>query len=359
MRALFVMEQQVGHQTFYQNLRRFVDDDPRVEGAWVEVSYEQPGGFWERLSVLPANLRGALRGRAQVRAGLTDAAYEAAFFNTQVPAAIGGRLARRRPYILSTDITPIQYDQMRIYGHRPDRLGPISAYKRRINVETFGGAAWVLPWSAWTRDSLVADYAVDPARIEVLPPGVDLELWAPGGERRKGPLRILFVGGDLHRKGGGQLLEAFRTLRQADRRYDLELHLVTRTPVPPEEGVFVYGDMQPNCPALVALYQSCDLFALPTWGEAFGIAAVEASAVGLPVIATRVGGLVDVVAEGETGLIIEPGDVQALAEGIGLLAGDAALRLRMGRAARSRAEARFSARRNAERVVSLLLEIGG
>jgi len=62
-RALFVMEQQVGHRTYYQNLRRFVDEDSRLDAAWVRVSYKEPGGFWERLPVVSANLRGALRAR--------------------------------------------------------------------------------------------------------------------------------------------------------------------------------------------------------------------------------------------------------------------------------------------------------
>jgi glycosyltransferase involved in cell wall biosynthesis len=358
-RALFVMEQQVGHRTYYQNLRRFVDEDSRLDAAWVRVSYKEPGGFWERLPVVSANLRGALRGRAQVRAGLMGAGHDFAFYNTQVPAAMCGKLARQRPYIVSTDITPIQYDQMRFYGHRPDPPGPLKAYKHRVNVETFGGAAWVLPWSAWTRDSLVADYGVDPARIAILPPGVDLGLWMPGGERPQGSVRLLFVGGDLRRKGGDLLLEAFRALRQSAASPELELHLVTRTPVAPENGVLVYADMQPNAPALIALYQESDLFVLPTWGEAFGIAAVEASAVGLPVIATRVGGLTDVVVEGETGLLIEPGDVQSLVDCIRRLAGDAALRQRLGQAARARAEARFNARQNARRVVDMLMGMGG
>ena len=60
-----------------------------------------------------------------------------------------------------------------------------------------------------------------------------------------------------------------------------------------------HPDLNPNDGALLSLYQSSDLFVLPTEAEAFGIAAIEASAVGLPVIATRVGGLTDVVVDGE------------------------------------------------------------
>jgi glycosyltransferase involved in cell wall biosynthesis len=354
VRALFVMEQQVGHRTYYQNLRRFIEDDARLESAWVLVSYSPSARLWERLPSLPARLRGALRGRDEVRTGITGYPHGVAFYNTQVPAALGGRLARRVPYVLSTDITPLQYDRARIYGHRPDSPGLLRAYKHGVNTVTFRHAARLFPWSTWTRDSLVSEYGVDAQQTEVLPPGVDLALWTPGPARCDGPPRILFVGGDLRRKGGDLLLEAWRALGGGQ---NLELHIVTRTPLAPQEGLFVYQDMQPNSPALVNLYRSCDLFVLPTQAEAFGIAAVEACAAGLPVIASRVGGLVDVVAEGETGMLVEPGDVGGLTERIRMLAGDAGLCARMGSAARARAEARFDARRNAERIVDILLQV--
>ena len=76
-----------------------------------------------------------------------------------------------------------------------------------------------MPWSTWTRRSLVEEYGVDPQRVEVVPPGIDLERWAPG-ERREGPPRILFVGGDLYRKGGATLLVQQLTRRLVDSALD-------------------------------------------------------------------------------------------------------------------------------------------
>ncbi len=88
----------------------------------------------------------------------------------------------------------------------------------------------------------------------------------------------------------------------------------------------------------------CDIFALPTASEALGTAFIEASAHGLPVVGTRVGGVPEVVAHGQTGLLVPPGDVAALAAALGRLAADPPLRLAMGRAgeARIRGDARFS-----------------
>lgn len=352
-RATLVMEQHLGHQTYYQNLRRFVEDEGAVVASWVPVTYSQPDGFWERLPLVPRTIRGTLCGRDQVRRGLEHSACDVLFFNTQVPAVLGGNLTRRRPYVIATDITPIQYDRLsEEYGHRPDRIAPLRSYKHLVNRRFFQQAARLLPWSQWTRQSLIDDYGADPQRIEVIPPGVDLRLWTPGATREKGPMRILFVGGDLYRKGGDTLLRAFSTLTPGT----AELHLVTRTRLPPEQGVRFYHDMQPNHADLVALYQSSDLFVLPTRAEAFGIAAAEAAAAGLPAVVTAVGGLTDIVANGENGFLIQPDDVQTLSERLRMLAEDPNRRARMGRAGRARAELLFDARRNAARVAVCLSE---
>lgn len=350
-RVVFVMEQHVGHYTYYLNLRHVVEQDGRITADWNPVTYSGASALLDRLP-LPGSLRGSLQGMLQARRALAGP-YEVAFFNTQVPAALAGRGLRRRPYVLATDITPVQYDGMSLlYGHRPDRGGPLARYKRRANTALFRGAARVLPWSAWARASLIDDYGVDPARIDVVPPGVDLGRWHPGA-RDGGAARFLFVGGDFYRKGGAALLEAFRSLP----RGLAELHIVTRTPLDPEEGVRIYYDMRPNAPELIQLYQRSDVFVLPTVAEAFGIAAVEACASGLAVLATTVGGLADVVGEGENGFLIAPGDVDALARRMAAVAGDAGLRERLGRASRARAEQRFDAQRNAARVVGHLLEV--
>jgi glycosyltransferase involved in cell wall biosynthesis len=356
VRVTFVMEQHLGHYTYYSNLRRFIDLSPAIEASWAPITYAEPGGIWERLPLLPAHLRGTLRGRKQVREALAHIVSDLVFFNTQVPAALGGKLIRRRPYMIATDLTPIQYDQLaQGYGHQADRPGLLKAAKQRINTRVLREAACLVPWSTWTRDSLIADYGVDANKIKVLPPGVDVTQWKavqrPVDKAR--PLRILFVGGDLYRKGGAVLMRAFRSLP----RGSAELSLVTRTTTPPEEYVVAYNNLQPNSPELIALFERCDVFVLPTEAEAFGIAAVEASAAGLPVIATAVGGLTDIVIDGETGFLLRPGDAEALARRLQTLAADPALRQRMSLAARERVETHFIAQLNAERMIQYMQTI--
>jgi glycosyltransferase involved in cell wall biosynthesis len=102
-----------------------------------------------------------------------------------------------------------------------------------------------------------------------------------------------------------------------------------------------------------------DVFAIPSRAEGFGVAALEASAMALPVIGSRVHGIPDVVQDGQTGLLVPPGDVEALAATIERLAGDAGLRRTMGEAGRAFVEERYRWEENAalmERIYRHVLE---
>ena len=70
MRVAFLMEQHIGHRTFYLNLRRHISIDPRLDSRWVEISYYQDNGGIEKSPIIPASLKGDLRGFLQTRQGL-------------------------------------------------------------------------------------------------------------------------------------------------------------------------------------------------------------------------------------------------------------------------------------------------
>jgi len=350
----FVVEQHLGHRTYAENLARAMAAMPGVQATWIPVRYEHdvPWSRW-----LPSEqLRAVLRGRAEVHTGLRRAARDVTVFNTQVPAVISGRIARRAPYVLCADVTPIQYDRMAAgYDHRADRPGPGRWVKYRWNRSVFQRAAAHAPWSSWVRDSLVQDYGVEPGRIAVIPPGVDTTQWQPAQPVGDGVMRILFVGGDFERKGGDLLMRAVASLPTGS----YELHVVTRSDVPRRDGVVVHHGLNQNDPELRRLFARSDVFVLPSHAETFGIAAVEGAAAGLPLVLSSIGGLADLVVDGVTGFAVPPGDGDALAIALRRLLDAPDLRRTMGHAARERATREFDATTNARRLVHLCASCAG
>jgi glycosyltransferase involved in cell wall biosynthesis len=348
----FVMEQVLGHTTHYQTLRRCLEREPDVIPHWVEVTYDGDGRL-ERQRWIPPAVRSTTRGYLQVRDGLRGQSLDAILFHTQKPAVFQWDLLARIPTVLSLDVTPIQYDALGdAYGHQPDGDTAVAWVKHRINRRTFDLAHRIVAWSTWNKSSLMADYGVPEDKVLVIPPGVDLDLWSrPVDERpRHEKPRVLFVGGDFGRKGGDLLLAWFR-----GRGRDLcDLDLVTRADVSPEPGVRVLRDIAGNSPEARRLFFGADVFVLPSLGECFGIASVEAMAAGLPVITTRVGGSEDIVDDGHTGYLVRPNDVHDLGAALERLLGDVALRRQMGARGRARARWHFDAASNARALLTVL-----
>jgi glycosyltransferase involved in cell wall biosynthesis len=349
-----VLEQHLGHRTYAENLEHALSGEPDLRPVWVPVRYAA-GPWWIERVPLPGAVRAVARARREMRS-LAGAGADVHVFNTQVPAVIGSRRARAVPYVVVTDVTPRQYDRIAgEYGHRADR-GPVRALKHAWNRRVLTGASHAVAWSSWARASYVDDYGIPVERTSVIPPGVDTSRFEPAPrDAGGGSVRILFVGGDFERKGGFELLEAAAGLPAGV----AEIVLVTKTVgeqavAVPGVTVRVIDDLAPNDDRLVRLFRDSDVFVLPTRAEAFGIAAAEAGASGLPVIATAVGGLSDIVVDGETGITVAPGDVAALTSALRTLVADRDLRLRYGAAARARAVALFDAGTNAGRLLEIV-----
>jgi glycosyltransferase involved in cell wall biosynthesis len=182
-------------------------------------------------------------------------------------------------------------------------------------------------------------------RIRVIPNGVDVGEFAEVGPRRdRNELVGLFVGRlDPDQKGLDVLVRAMSKLPQ---NYPLRLRLVGEDWGGAEllrqlaerlgvaDRVTMVGKV-PR-PEVVREFAEADFLVLPSRFEPFGIVLLEAMAAGLPVVASRVGGIPEIVSEGETGLLVEPDNPDALAEALRLLCQDESLRFSMGRSARER-----------------------
>jgi glycosyltransferase involved in cell wall biosynthesis len=118
-------------------------------------------------------------------------------------------------------------------------------------------------------------------------------------------------------------------------------------------NVVVHSDLAPNSDELVDLYNDADVFVLPTRADTYSMVALEAMAMGLPVVISDVGGIADIVVEGETGYLLPVDDRSRLRERLRALRADRPLRLSMGSKGRARVEQRF----NLEHHVSTVLEL--
>jgi glycosyltransferase involved in cell wall biosynthesis len=117
-------------------------------------------------------------------------------------------------------------------------------------------------------------------------------------------------------------------------------------------GHIAYGD-------LPRYYPGADVLVIPSFSETFGMTLVEAMACEVPVVATRVGGIPEVVANGETGILVEPGDPSVLADAILRVLSDDSLKQSMGKEGRRRVLAHFSWEQVSKVLLSHYAEICG
>ena len=210
------------------------------------------------------------------------------------------------------------------------------------------GAHHLLCNSALLKDFLVSRYKLPCHRITVALNGVDTDFFQPSPNGRpQGPPVLLSVARLVPDKDHDTLLRAFARLAQ--RHPEAQLRLVGNGPrrqvlEQKVQNLGLSGQVKflPPEPDLRSLYHQADLFVLSSRAEALPNVILEAMAAGLPVVATRVGGVPEAVVPEATGLLVDPGDDTGLAGALARLLDDPAARRAMGRAARQRVLDHFS-----------------
>ncbi|OGX40125.1 MAG: hypothetical protein A3C53_02815 [Omnitrophica WOR_2 bacterium RIFCSPHIGHO2_02_FULL_68_15] len=232
----------------------------------------------------------------------------------------------------------------------------------------------VIAVSPSVRQLLIERYGVPPAKVALIANGIAWTPWDPArlaeavarfrqtsGIRGDGP-----VVGTVTRlapaKGLPTLLQAFHQLRR--QVPSARLLIVGDGPLKTElvRSAYALGEQEQIIFSGIAVetrvpLSMMDVFVLPSHHEAFGLAIVEAMAMGRPVVASRVGGIPTIVDDGVTGLLVPPNDPDALARALGQMLDDPERRRAMGSAGHARYEREFTMDRVAREVESVYEEV--
>ncbi|MEB3220688.1 MAG: glycosyltransferase family 4 protein [Candidatus Sericytochromatia bacterium] len=293
----------------YRLLGKLLPDRPDEDIQWLGL---RPGHGFDLVHAwdYPVQL-GPARGRPPVvlHVGTGNTDLIANYYH--LPPDLHARLARRDTWLL----------------RRLGVLHDLYSTREAAAVVVPSRYAWALHRAA----------GVPEAKLRVIRIGLD----APADEvlgagRDPCVCRFTLVGHQLWRKGGRALLEAFDRVR----RSHPEARLTLVSAVAPEDlgidpaGVTIHPQLSREA-IYRDIYPATDVFVLPSRAEGYGMAAVEAMGFGLPVIATRISALQELVEDEVTGLLVPPDDPAQLAAAMARLLEDATLRARLGAAGRN------------------------
>jgi glycosyltransferase involved in cell wall biosynthesis len=230
----------------------------------------------------------------------------------------------------------------------------------------------VLACSRAVAESIAADERIPMDRFVVAHNAVDEDKLQPVEGREAARARLGYAAGDVvvgavssltPVKGYPLLLDAFAEARRM--MPSLRLLIVGDGPARTDIERRVAGAGLSDVVRLVGAQRALgdylaamDVFASAAVSEGFGINFVEAMGSGRPCVAFRLGGIPEVVVDGETGLLVTPGDIGAMASALVTLAGDPGRRVRMGDAGRARVERLFTASHYVDRLQRLYDDIG-
>jgi glycosyltransferase involved in cell wall biosynthesis len=361
LRLLVIDEGVLGHRTLKHQLAAALEAMPEVEARMVTVP--APGRLG-RLLVrrLPRlgdadlqGLRWRLRWSRQVRRLLERHASwaDVALIVTQASALLSKGPMRCLPCVLSVDASVGQFTALEYQGPRDRHSARQQRLIAKLERRAIANAAAVMAWTEWNATALRDEYGMETTRLETIHPGLDAAWWAEAAaarkEDREGPMRVLFVGNDVARKGLDSLVEA---VAQLDGKAVLDV--VSGDEIPAREFIQVHRGISPGTEELRAIYAAADVFALPTRADAVPWAVLEAMAAGLPVVASDVGSIGELL--GGNGELVAPGDVDGLAAALRNLA-DPERRRRLGAAARERVAEHYDSAVQTPRLVELLADV--
>jgi glycosyltransferase involved in cell wall biosynthesis len=256
------------------------------------------------------------------------------------------------PYVMYLDSTQAMairhWKPWSPYG-RPGRAAWMA-----MERAAYRGAEHIFTAATPTARSVVEDYGVPAERVSVAGAGSNF-FPLPAPRRRSHAPQILFMGREWERKGGPVLVRAFRRVRAE--LPEARLAIVGPELTLDEPGVEVVGRVRDR-EALAERFRAAAIYCVPSIFDPFTTSLMEGMAYSLPCVASTTAGVPELVLDGQTGLLVEPGDEQGLAAALLRLLRDPELGDRLGRAGRVRVEEELTWDRVAARMAPVLEGLG-
>jgi glycosyltransferase involved in cell wall biosynthesis len=299
------------------------------------------------MHVVAAHGPGILRDRVR----LWGAFYRTPYMMGAIRRAMGHRLARGGyafsfqtqslfdgstpgvPHFVYTDHTEL------VNRYYPDYDPATAPSPSWLELERgiYEHARLIFTMSSHVSRSLSEHYSIDPDRVHCVLAGANVAP-ADAAPPDYAGKRILFAGRKWERKGGPDLLAAFRLVHERDPAASLVI--AGCSPDISLEGAEVLGEL--GAERLDREYARAAVFCMPSLVEPFGIVFIEALSRALPVVATSIGALPDIVEPGESGYLHEPHDVEGLAASLARLIADPELCRRLGEHGRAFVAERYT-----------------
>ncbi len=360
-RVLFVNLGILGMASFSQFIREAMSGDPVIAASHINLSENLSvdervtrrlmcARLWrdgllglKNLDVerLRSDFHAGFQAGRRIRKTLAKGPVDVIHFHRQGTAYGNLRIMARVPSIVSIDATQDIMIEAAASRLEQSSYRPSAAMDGRV----FQAASAIVSTSHWAAGCLRRSYPKCRTPVHVLPPPVRLRFFDRSWidercVRARAPgyvPKVVFIGDDFLRKGGNDLLGAWREGRLHE---SAALDIVTNWPVPPPDlpGVRVLRSVAAYSRDWSDVWKSADVFVLPTRHEAFATVFREAAAAGLPRIGTRITAIPETVRDGEDGLLVRVGDRAELIDALRRLIASAEVRCQFGRAGRDALE---------------------
>jgi glycosyltransferase involved in cell wall biosynthesis len=305
-KALCIFGTLLGNKATAARLVEILDRLPEIEPTYVHVNAEDytalQAPWWVRATD-PWHVEFLARHKARP---VMNRPFDLLLVNGWEFTVAFRSLARRLPAAVLLDSVPATVDAQQ---RRQGRAGWRRSLAHQVHNRQFASAARdfrvFLPMGSDCAEALERDYGVDPGRCFTTLAPQDLRSWnAPDRDYRK-PLKLLFVGNDFVRKGGDFLLQLYSDhLAGAWTLTIASMEPAAAARQLPEGVTWLSGR---NRDQMLEIYRAHDVFLLPTRQDFMPQVLAEALATGLPCFATDVGGIRDLVRDGETGFLMPSG----------------------------------------------------